>query len=204
MTLLLRVASLLWWLAVGLWLSVIVTAGVSAAFVFGNLKRTGLVLPDHPVSEALHWRYAAGRVMIDVFTTVDIAQAVCIVLGLTGLATMAVAAPAVRRRTSFRVQAAAFLVAAASFGLHALTVAPPMNAGLRAQWAAAKAGDEAEAERLRAAFDATHETANRLYSLTLAGVAVAGAAAALGAAPAAAATGVGTRLESPRLAGNRP
>ncbi len=204
MTLLLRAASLLWWLAVGLWLSVIVTAGIAAAFVFGNLKRTGLVLPDHPVSESLHWRYAAGQVMIDVFTTVDIAQAVCVVLGLAGLLAMAIAAPAVRRRTSFRVQAAAFLAACGSFGLYAITVAPPMNAGLRAQWAAARAGDEAEAERLRAAFDATHETANRLFSLTLAGVAIAGAATAIGTAPGAPATDRTTPLEQPRLARNRP
>lgn len=208
MTLLLRAASLLWWLSVGLWLSVIVTAGISAAFVFGNLKQSGLVLPDHPVSDALHWRYAAGRVMIDVFTTVDIGQAVSAVLGLAGLIGLALAAPAMRRRTSFRVQAAAFLVACGSFGVYAFTVAPPMNAGLRDQWAAARAGDEAEAERLRADFDASHQTANRLFSLTLTGVAVAGAAAAIGAAPTAAVrtgsgAGAGSALEEPRLAGRR-
>jgi hypothetical protein len=201
MNLVLRLASVLWWLAVGIWFAMIVTAGISAAFVFGNLKPTGLVLPDHPVSEALHWRYAAGRVMIDVFATVDIGQAVAAVLGTVAIIGLAIGAPALRRRWSFRVQVIAFAIAIASFASYATMLAPSMNRTLRDQWAAAQAGDEVEAERLRAAFDEGHQASRGRLNLSFASILVAGAAAAIGAAPRG---GDGTAksdsaLEEPRL-----
>lgn len=203
MNTLLRLGSVLWWLAIGIWFAMIVTAGIAAAFVFGNLKPTGLVLPDHPVSEALHWRYAAGRVMIDVFFTVDIGQAVAATLGTVAIVGMAIGAPALRRRWSFRVQVLAFLIAIASFASYATMLAPSMNRTLRDQWAAAEAGDEVEAERLRAIFDDGHQASRGRLNLTFAGILVAGAAAAVGAAPRGDEAGgpdaSDSRLEPPRL-----
>lgn len=204
-----RLATAGWWLALGLWLSAIMTAGVAAAFVFGNLKRTGLVLPDHPVSESLHWRYAAGRVMIDVFWIVDLMQLVAAALGLLAAAVLLVAVPPLRRRWSVRLQVAALLVAIGSFGTYAIRIAPSMNATLRAQWAAAQAGDEPEAERLRASFNDEHVLSTRLMSLSLAGVLGAGLASAFAFAPVGGRAGGdgdagGTgRLEPPALLGGR-
>ncbi len=209
MSLLVRLAAAAWWLALGLWLAAIVTAGVAAAFTFGNLKETGLVLPDHPVSESLHWRYAAGRVMIDVFWVVDVMQFAAAALAIVAAAALLLAVPGLLRRWSVRLQLAALLVACGSFGTYAFTIAPGMNATLRAQWAAARSGDEAEAERLRAEFNDEHVLSTRLMSVSLAGVLGAGLASACAFAPGAGAAGdrgrgPGTRREPPALLGGRP
>ena len=59
------------------------------------------------------------------------------------------------------------VVAAALLAARLVFIAPSMNHDLRAYWNAAANGETEAAERHRAAFDARHPTAARLFNTTL-------------------------------------
>lgn len=159
----------IYWLALTLWVSVLVAAGTAAATTFTVLPPTELVIPrfhDYPGEE--HGRIAAGMVMEPIFTFVDIVQFATAALVLIAVALQWLVFKHGRRSLLNVLRVGAIIVAAGLLAYRAAAVTPDMNRDLRAYWDAAEAGDVETAEAHRASFDADHQGASNLFSATLA------------------------------------
>lgn len=152
--------------ALSVWLGAIVMAGVVAAIVFPTMRGLDPRLPEFGSYDGAHWRIAAGQVAAKVFFAADAIQYVCagvVVAALVGLwltHRAGAGAGGVGGRTVFA------LVALGLLGYHALVLTPRMRPNMTGYWAAAKAGDNATAERLHGAFDRDHPTATRVLVAT--------------------------------------
>lgn len=163
------VCNTVYWLALTMWVSVLVAAGTAAATVFSILPSTELILPrfrEFPGSE--HGRIAAGMVMEPIFTFVDIVQIVAAALVLVMVALQWVVFKNGRRSLLNVLRVGAIIAATALLAYRAVAVTPDMNRDLRAYWSAAEAGDLEVAAAHRATFDAAHVGASNLFSATLA------------------------------------
>jgi hypothetical protein len=174
----------IYWLALALWVSALVAGGVAAAGVFSVLPKLGLTLQrfegyDH----AEHGRLAGGMVMEPIFTTIDIAQAVVIVLVIMMLLLQLTLFRQPLRRPANVVRTICIAAAAALFVVRVATVTPSMNRELRAYWAAAEASRAADAAEHREAFDALHPVTSRMFNATLLLLLVAVAASAAASVP---------------------
>ena len=194
-----KIVNTLYWLALILWISALISAGVAAMNVFGVLDGMPLRLEQYaafPAGE--HPRLAASRIMEGVFFLVDVLQFIAIPLALLALIAQLAFFHVPLKRISNIIRSAAIVIAAALFAYHATMVAPKMNGELRAFWAAAEAGQIDEATAHRSAFNAYHPTADAILRLNLLLLLIAAAASA--AAFTAMPDRGDSRLEPPRLA----
>jgi hypothetical protein len=196
----LRLCLIVFWCSLAVWLSALVTAGISATMVFGRLPETPMTLeryPAYPVEE--HGRVAAGEVMADIFFAVDVVQFIVVPLTLITLGLQLTVFGFPARRPANVVRGACLLLATLLFGWYAIRLAPALNGELRLFWTAAQAGDVAAAEAHREAFAGDHATSSLILKVNLLLVLLGIAASAVAAPPGG---GRRTELDTPLLATN--
>ena len=186
-----KLCNAVYWLALAVWLSVLVTAGVSAVAVFTTLGEMDVSLsafaafePDESVVPNAHAHLAAGHVLEPVFTLVDFVQFAVIPLMLfTLIAQFTVFKQKIRRPANL-IRTGCIVIATGLFAFHALGTAPQMNRDLKAYWDAAKDGDLTAALQHRAAFNRRHPTAEAVLQSNLLLVLLATFASAMAMTPA--------------------
>lgn len=186
--------NVIYWLALTIWVGVLISAGVAATGTFTVLPdpELGVQLEKFSKYEAplgTHGRIAAGHVMEPIFTFVDLSQVVAGALVLmTVLMQLTIFRQPTRRSVTLWniVRVLCIGGALTLFTYRVLAVSPDMNRDLRAYWSAAQAGDGETADRHYAAFTANHPRASRLFNSTLLLllVSVAASAVAIGPPPA--------------------
>lgn len=179
-----RVCLVAYWIALSLWTSAIIAAGVSAAFVFGTLPGLGVTLAEYSAFQVegdaqAHGRLAAGMILERVFTAVDFAQIFLGAITAAAMIVQIVAFGASLRRFSNLIRATAIAAAIVIASIHIFFQAPAMNRELRAYWAAARGGDIATAEVHRLRFDEFHPRAELALRSNLVLLLVATAASAI-------------------------
>ena len=195
----LKIVNAVYWLAMLIWISTLISAAIAAMNVFPALRALPLELPqyaDYPSAEL--WRIAAGRIMDGVFFIIDLLQFIAIPLVvLTLVAQLAIFRLPLKRPANL-IRTACIAAASLIFAYHATMLAPIMNRELRAYWAAAEAGQVEQAEAHRAAFNADHPRADAILriNLILLVIATISSAAAFTLLPGS------NRLEAPQLAGH--
>lgn len=160
----------LYWLALAIWFSVLVSAGVSAMSAFTALPddELGLRLERFAAyDETRHGQIAAGKVMEPIFTFVDVMQLTmgAIVL-VTLIAQMTVFGMSWKRPANM-IRIVCVVVASGLFLFRAMTIQPEMNQDLRTYWEAAKTGDVETASAAQGSFEAAHRRARPLFDATL-------------------------------------
>jgi len=196
----LRVVNMVYWLGIVLWAAALVTAAAAALNVFPAVDGAAVTLAQYaayPAEE--HGRLLAGRIMEAVLCCVDVLQFIAVPLTAGALVAQLAIFGVPIRRASNVIRTGCVVIGALVFSYHATMLAPRMNRELRSYWAAAEAGEVAQAHVHRAAFDRYHPRAEALMrvNLFLVLVAVASSAVAFGTGRAEA----GPRLELPNLAG---
>ena len=163
--------------ALGVWLAVLVAAGLAAAVAFPVMKELQPRLPDYAAYEGEHWVIAAGHVGRRVFSIADRVQLVAAAAAVLSLAVLT------RLRSSSGLWLAVrWLAVGTAAGLaiyNGLVLAPNMDDDLVAYWSAARAGDQVKADAFRAVFSAQHPHATRVLVIGVSGVLIALVAAAV-------------------------
>ncbi len=196
----LRLCLIVYWTSLALWLSALVTAGISATMVFGRLPGIPMTLERfRSYADAEHGRIAAGLVMSDIFFAVDLVQFIVIPLTLVTLLLQVTVFGASWRSSANLVRGGCLLAAAGLFAGYAIGLAPSLNGELRLFWAAAEAGDTNAALRHRELFAAGHATAALILKTNLLLVLIGLAASAVAPTPARP-PATPPRLDTPRLA----
>lgn len=191
MQFLFKLCNAVYWLALAVWLSVLVTAGVSAVAVFTTLGEMDVSLsayaafePDESVVPNAHAHLAAGHVLEPVFTLVDFVQFAMIPLMLITLVAQFTVFQQKIRRPANLIRTGCIVIATGLFAFHALGTAPQMNRDLKAYWDAAKNGDVTTALQHREAFNRRHPTAEAVLKANLLLVVLATFASAMAMTPA--------------------
>ena len=186
-----KLCNMVYWLALTIWLAVLVTAGVSAVAVFTTLGEMDVSLeayatfePDESVVPNAHAHLAAGHVLEPVFTLVSFVQFALIPLMLITLIAQFTVFQQKIRRPANLIRTACIVIAAGLFAFHALARAPQMNRDLQAYWDAAKDGNVTAALEHREAFNRRHPTAEAVLNATLLLVVLATFASAVAMTPA--------------------
>jgi len=193
-----KIVNVIYWLALIVWISALISAGVAAMNVFPSLDTLPLQLEQYaayPAGE--HPRLAAGRIMEGVFFLVDVLQFIAIPLTVLALLAQLLFFRLPLKRISNAVRAAMIVIAAGLFACHATMLAPKMNRELRSFWSAAETGQVDEAQAHRRAFNAYHPRADAILRINLLLLLVAAGASAAAFTPAPARGD--TTLEQPRL-----
>jgi hypothetical protein len=160
----------LYWLALTVWISVLISAGVAAMSAFTALPdpELGLQLDRFAAHDAdRHGQIAAGKVMEPIFTFVDVMQ---LAAGSIVLLMLVVQLTVLRmswRRPSNLVRTVCIALAMGLFLFRAATITPGMNKDLRMYWQAAEAGDADTARAAQQSFDAAHQRARPLFDAAL-------------------------------------
>jgi hypothetical protein len=195
----LKLCHVVYWLALIIWTSALVSAAVAAMNVFSTLPDMAIELERYrsfPIEE--HGRLAAGHVMDGVFFLVDVMQFVAVPLVLLALLAQLFVFRMRWTRPANVIRALCLIVAAAAFAFHAGVLAPRMNRNLREFWSAAEAGEIQTAREHRALFHADHQLADPILRLNLVLLLVAVGASAAAMTPAS--PQPSHQLEQPRLA----
>jgi hypothetical protein len=192
---------MMYWVALAIWLAVLVAAGVAATSTFTTLPDPALGLTLEPFANydhAEHGRIAAGKVMEPIFTFVDLMQVVTGAIVVLMLVLQLTLFKVPMRIFSNLLRMACIAAAIGLVAWRAFTLTPEMNSDLRQYWTAAEAGHVEQAKQHRAAFDANHGKASAMFRWTFLAVLVAigASAATLGPRPEPA----GSPLERPKLA----
>lgn len=193
-----KIVNAIYWLALIVWISALISAGVAAMNVFPALDGLPLQLEQYaayPAGE--HPRLAAGRIMEGVFFLVDVLQFIAIPLTILALLAQLLFFRLPLKRISNALRIAAIVIAAGLFACHATMLAPKMNRELRSFWSAAETGRIDEAHAHRNAFNAYHPRADAILRINLLLLLVAAGASAAALTPAAARGE--TTLQPPRL-----
>ena len=179
-----KIVNTVYWLALILWISALISAAVAAMNVFGSLNDMPLELEQYgayPAAE--HPRLAAGRIMEGVFFLVDLLQFIAVPLVAAALIAQVTIFRLSLKRPANTIRTACIVLAAGIFAYHAIMLAPGMNRELRAYWAAAEAGQVEQAHAHRTAFNADHPRADALLRLNLVLLLVAAASSAAAFSP---------------------
>ncbi|MEM7229524.1 MAG: hypothetical protein AAF432_12005 [Planctomycetota bacterium] len=154
-------------LALAAWLSLLVSAGIGASFVFGTLTPMPLHAERFDAAETSeHGRLVAGVIMDRVFRFVDIGQGIAAGIVLITFI-MLFAAGALRlRRWSGRIHCGAVCLATMLFALQ-LPMANAMRGELQMYWSAVEAGEAAEAENIQTGFNTKHNVADAVLRINL-------------------------------------
>ena len=164
----LRASNIVFWLALTFWIAALVSSGVAAYAVFGELPGMSISLARFDAAPAgEHGMIAAGHVMQKAFRATDFMQ--YFAAPLTMLA-MVIGMALLRergRRTSNVLRILCIAIAAGILAYRAIDLTPRMDRELHAYWAAAEAGAVQEAQAHRAAFTALHPLARTLMTASL-------------------------------------
>ncbi len=163
-------------LALAIWLAGLLSAGLSAALIFPQMKSLHPSLPDFAQYSGEHWKIAGGMVANRIFLIVDSIQLPCalialVTLGLSLLAANKAPIGSPERRPP--LAGARILLLTLACGLLAyqlFILSPRMAINLNNFWTAAKEGNQAIADAAQAAFDADHPIASNVLTSTAAAV----------------------------------
>lgn len=183
--------SVIYWLALTLWVSVLVAGAVAATGVFSKLLHTDLVLADYQAFDhTQHGRLIAGMIMEPIFTFIDVAQIVVAALTLLMLILQLTVVGGIGggqrrewKRPSNLVRSLCIIAATLLLAFRMFTITPAMNRELRAYWRAAQVGDSARADEHRQAFERNHPRVSKMYSITLGLLLISVAASAIALGP---------------------
>lgn len=173
-------------LALSVWLAGLLSAGLSAAIIFPQMKSLHPALPDFAHYSGEHWKIAGGFVANRIFLIVDSVQLVCastaiLTLGLTLLrANKAPVGSPARRPPLAGTRILLLTFACALLAYELLILSPRMALNLNNFWTAAKDGNRAVADAAQAAFDADHPIASNVLVATAAAVLLLLVSAAIG------------------------
>ncbi|MEO1585061.1 MAG: hypothetical protein AAFR96_10900 [Planctomycetota bacterium] len=196
--------------AAALWFGVAVATAAAAAIIFPTVRDLDPTLATYPDYTGEHWRLAAGHIAAKLFAFGDVVGFICLMLAgfsLTIIAATRHAWASAPKVTFARLASLGTAVLAAGYNLFIL--GPRMNGNLQDYWAAAAAGNNAEALTAQQAFMADHAPAsNTLAAIAIAALAlVVTSALALTASPAKATKPAPAKptspLETPELATKR-
>jgi hypothetical protein len=165
-----KLVNAIYWLALTVWVSVLISAGVAAMSAFTALpdEELGLRLEQFAAYDASrHGQIAAGKVMEPIFTFVDLMQLVAggLVI-ITLLAQMTLFGMSWRRPANL-IRAVCILLAIGLFLFRAVAITPGMNQDLRAYWQHAQAGEVEPARARQQSFEAAHRRARPLFDASL-------------------------------------
>jgi hypothetical protein len=154
----------------GLWLGVVVMAGVVAGVVFPTMQDLGPRMPAYEGFDGPHWMIAAGKTANQCFKIAVFAQLGC---GFVVLWTHVILAGWLRKRTPLwcilaRQVTLLFVVGCLTYNF--VVLRPRMDGNVGAFWRAAAAGKNEEARTYEAAFRADHPVATRVYGMTAVGL----------------------------------
>lgn len=168
-----RVADVLFWILVSLWLAFAISGGVAAMAIFPAARELPLSLEGYEgflaASPEQGRMLVAGHLAEQVFALTERARLV--LAPLTVLAMLAQFA-LVPRPVMVRKRLAAVFVAAAALLAGAFWSQPAFSARDAEYRAAARAGRVEEANTAKAAVDAAHERASRIATTEILGVLV--------------------------------
>lgn len=193
-----KLCNALYWIALTLWISSLITAGIAAMNVFGQLIGMPMQLDQFAaVPREEHGRLAAGIVMERVFFTIDLVQFLAVPLTVITLLLQLFVFRMRWTAASNILRTLCILLAAGIFAYHATSLAPVMNRDLRQYWSAAEAGDLAQADAHRSAFNQKHVIADNLLRANILFLLLGIGASAFAFTPSNQATT--SRLEQPHL-----
>ena len=181
----LRLCNAIYWLALVVWISVLISAFVARCGATAILPDMGLTLDDYLTYDVQeHWRIAAGKLMEPIFTFVDLVQFVAVLLVLVAVLLQSTLFRVSLRSSGSRLRLLCLALASVLFAVRAVVIMPSQNRSMRAYWDAAKAAHMNAATDYRESFQATQSVA-----LWMMGATVALLLAAVAIAPPAPATG---------------
>jgi hypothetical protein len=168
MRMLTRLADVVFWLGLILWVSALVTAGVSAAMSFPTMREFEVLVPRFSAyDESQHWAIAAGVLMERIFTFTDMVQLVAAALVLVGLAVGYSPGGRRFRQRMEMLRIVCVLSASLLLTYRVVLLAPQMNASLQRYWHAAEHGHAELAAKHRTEFQDKHPVASRIYGIML-------------------------------------
>jgi hypothetical protein len=172
------------WLALTLWVSVLITAAIAAMNSFTKLPALQIELKDYSaIASSEHGRLAAGMVMDGVFRMCDRVQLLAVPIALITLILQFTSGVARWKTISNLIRIFAIVCAAGLFLFYITSLSPQMQRSLHAYWDSAASGKIDEAQAYRAAFTALHPVASRLLQTNLVLLLVAIGASAVALAP---------------------
>ncbi|UCD75307.1 MAG: hypothetical protein JSV91_16170 [Phycisphaerales bacterium] len=164
-----RLCNAAYWLALTIWVSVLVSAFVARIAAFSILTDLPVTIDGFPAHEvAVHGQIAAEKVMEPILTFVDLGQLAAAVIVL-----VAVVLQRVALGTSFRSPAVVTRIVCLSLAtillvLRVAVIMPGMNRTLRAYWEAVQLAEAETVRQHRDALDSTQPIATWLLAATLA------------------------------------
>jgi len=163
-----RIAEVAFWIGIVLWISALVTAGVSAAMAFPTMHEFEVVVPKFAAyDESQHWSIAAGLLMERIFWVTDLAQMFAALLVIIGLGAGYGTSGRRFKQPLEMMRTVCVLAAVALLAYRVLILAPSMNGSLQRYWHAAEHGNTELAVRHRTDFQALHPIASRVYGVML-------------------------------------
>jgi len=159
-----------YWLALTVWVSVLIAAGVSATSTFTTLPdpELGLRLEKFEAFDGeRHGHIAAGMVMEPIFTFVDLIQLAAGGMALVMFVLQCALLGMSWQRPANAIRGVCLVIAMGLFLSRAALITPQMNQDLRMYWQAAESGDAETARAARESFDAGHRRARPMFDTTL-------------------------------------
>jgi hypothetical protein len=180
----LRAANIIFWLALTLWIAGLVSSGIAAYAVFGELPTMSMQLQRfEAAAPAEQGMIAAGHVMQKVFRVTDIVQYLAASLATLTMVIDLVLLGERRRWMSNALRIMCITIAGGVLLFRAMDLTPRMDRELRAYWAAAEEGRVEDAKSHRAAFTALHPRARMLMTASLVMLLAAAGASAVALGP---------------------
>ncbi len=164
----LRIGEVVHLFSLSVWFGCLVATGVAAGILFPTIRDlapTSAAFAQYPDD---HWLIIAGHVGAKLFAFSDFIQLVCAALALLtfGLALAKLRKQPGVRPWSMLARAVIMTVAIGLVSYELFILAPRMQLSLHSFWEAAKAGNTAEANRFREAFDQDHPIASSVMGAT--------------------------------------
>lgn len=166
--------------ALGVWAGALLMTGATAAVAFPTMRELDPLLPGFGAYPEDHWSIAAGHIMQRVFGISDWTQVTCALVVVLTLGAEFCVVGWSRLGMAWRVRSAVMLAAVGCTLFSALALAPRMNGQLDVYWEAARIGEIATAQSVKAAFDQGHVFARQLMTATFALVVAALVTSAVG------------------------
>lgn len=160
-----RLVSMLCILSIALWLTCVVTTGVSAANTFSVLLKLNPVIPEYEAYDlARHGRLLAGLTVEPIFRMTDLAQLVLVpvTLLLVVIQNTLIKPPRVLRWINIGAVVIAIVLVLGRW----IIIDPPMDAHLQSYREAARTGDMQTANKEQESFNDWHRIAEPLWGAT--------------------------------------
>lgn len=166
----LRLCVTAYWLALTIWLGVLIAAGATAIAAFGTLPELGVAFPQaegvYPAGSAEAGRFTAGFVAQPVFDLAARVMWFCVPVAAATALLLRVNLRFPSRSWPDRVRVAALTAAVLLALIHVLVLAPRMRVALGDYRSAVFQGDAVAAAAHKATFDADHRRSDPLLRTT--------------------------------------